>query len=346
LFEGELDDMFRIGVKFTRKTIKYFSQFYQSDILLASPLGLRTAIGSEEDKNFDYDFLSSIEIVVVDQADALLMQNWDHMDYIFEHLNLQPKDAHGCDFSRVRNWYLEDWAKYFRQTIVLSSFHTPELSELMRSHCHNWAGQVRLQPEYQGVLQQLGVKARQTFSRFESKSIDKDPDARFEYFVSAIVPALSKHGKDLSGTLIFIPSYLDFTRVRNYFATSPSVAALSFGTISDYADVPEAARARSHFLSGRHRVLLYTERAHHFRRYQIPGVQRVLMYALPDNPIFYREIAGETLAGSEQHGRLEPGKGTVRVMFSRYDIFKLERIVGSARAGKMISERGDTFDFV
>jgi U3 small nucleolar RNA-associated protein 25 len=347
LFEGNDDDMFRIGVKFTRKTIKFFSQFYNSDILFASPLGLRMAIGSEEDKKkLDYDFLSSIEMVVMDQADALLMQNWEHVEYIFEHMNLQPKDAHDCDFSRVRSWYLEDWAKFFRQNIILSAFNTPELAELFRLYCQNWSGKVRLQLEYPGVLQQLGLKAKQTFSRFNAHSPGNDPDARFDYFTSAIVPSLIKRAKDATGTLIFIPSYLDFVRVRNYFANSQEMISLSFGAISEYADVPEASRARSHFLNGRHRVLLYTERAHHFRRYQLRGAQRVIFYGLPDNPIFYKEIAGGYLSKSEEDMRLEPGRGTIRVMFSKYDVMKLERIVGSKRVGKMIQDRGDTFDFV
>ncbi|GAO18487.1 hypothetical protein UVI_02041770 [Ustilaginoidea virens] len=353
LFEGNDDDMFRLGFKFTRKTIKYFSQFYSSDILFASPLGLRMAIGSEEDKEKkkkkkkpDCDFLSSVEMVVVDQADALLMQNWEHVEYIFEHLNLQPKDAHGCDFSRLRSWYLEDWAKFFRQTVVLSAFNTPELAELQRRHCHNWAGKVRLQPEYPGVIQQLGVKARQTFSRFQSSSVDKDPDARFAYFVSAVVPTLVKRARDATGTLLFIPSYLDFVRVRNYFANSATMSSVTFGAVSEYTDVPDASRARSHFLCGRHRVLLYTERAHHFRRYQLRGVERVVFYGLPDNHVFYREVAGDFLSRSEQDLKVEPGRGAVRVMFSKYDVMKLERIVGSRRVAKMIQERGDTFDFL
>lgn len=347
LFAGNDDDMFRLGMKFTRKTIKYFSQFYNSDIIFASPLGLRMAIGSEEEKKVDFDFLSSIEVVVVDQADAILMQNWEHVEFIFEHLNIQPKDAHGCDFSRVRSWYLDDQARYFRQTVVLSAFNTPELAELLRVHCRNWAGKARLQHEYPGTIQHLGVKARQTFSRFEAASIAADPDARFAYFTRAIVPLLTKHkARDAAGTLVFIPSYLDFVRVRNYFANNAAVEHVSFGAISEYADVPEASRARSHFLTGRHKVLLYTERAHHFARYQIRGVKRVVMYALPDNPLFYHEIAGGYLQKSEQQLMLEHGQGLVRVMFSKYDVMKLERIVGTARVGKMILEQGDTFDFV
>ena len=358
LFEGNDDDMFRMGIMFTRKSIKFFAPFYRSDIILASPLGLRMAIGSEEDHNnadkkhkkkdggVDFDFLSSIELVVVDQADALLMQNWEHVEFIFEHMNLHPREARDYDISRVRPWYLENWARHFRQTVVLSAFNTPELAELMRLQCGNWAGKARFQAECAGEIQRLGVKAKQTFSRFEAASVEKEPDARFEYFLAAIVPLLTRRAKDIHGVLIFIPSYLDFVKVRNYFANSVALQGVSFGAISEYADVPEASRARSHFVTGRHRVLLYTERAHHFRRYQIKGVRSVVMYSLPDNPIFYREIAGGYLGKSEQDGTVEAGQGAVRVMFSRYDAMRLERVVGSQRVGKMLTDRGDTFDFV
>lgn len=350
LFGGNDDDMFRLGIKFTRKTIKYFAQFYSSDIIFASPLGLRMALGMEDSKKKDYDFLSSIEVVIVDQADSLAMQNWEHLEYIFEHLNLQPKEAHGCDFSRVRTWYLDNNARFLRQTILISAFNFPSLNRLYTHHMLNTAGKVRYQKYHEGMILDLGIQAKQRFSRFETTSTVADPDDRFNYFTTAVVPFLIKNARESDqrkdGLLIYLPLYADFVRVRNYLSTSPSAQSISFGSISEYTSNKDVSRARSHFLTGRHSVLLYTERAHHFRRYHIKGVKAVIMYGLPENPLFYKEVVGGFLGPNITGATIDSSSAYVRSLFSRLDVFKLERVVGTKRVSTLLKDSGgDTFDF-
>ncbi|MFV0114191.1 hypothetical protein ACNF30_13640, partial [Staphylococcus aureus] len=53
------------------------------------------------------DFLSSLEVVLLHQADVLYMQNWDHVDFILKHTNNLPVGSHDTDFSRVRPYFLD-----------------------------------------------------------------------------------------------------------------------------------------------------------------------------------------------------------------------------------------------
>ena len=302
-------------------------------------------------KNPDADFLSSIELLIMDQTDALLMQNWEHMLFLMNHINQSPKDGHGCDFSRVRMWYLEDQAKYLRQTLIFTPFISPDINALFNRHMHNvLGGKLKITAPADGSVLATGLPVSQTFARFDSPSPQADPDARFKFFTATVVPwilRLPRPPEGGQGILLFVPSYFDFVRLRNYLATNPTVTNVSFASISENqspAD-PEVRRARSHFLTGKISLLLYTGRAHHFWRYLIKGVKRVVIYQLPDNPVFYQEVTGGFLGASVAAGRIAPHEGRVRCLFSRWDVLRLVGIVGTDRVAGML-RKGDTFDFV
>lgn len=364
LFGGNHEEDFRVGLKFTRKTIKFFSGFYNSDIILASPLGMMRTIttgGGKKDskKGHDADFLSSIEVVIVDHANAMEMQNWQHVDYVFSQLNLIPKELHGSDIFRTRSWYGDGNAKHLRQTIILSDYLTPSISALVTAHLHNIAGRVKYTPTYAGAMLNLSpsipLSITQTFLRFDSHSPQTDSDVRFKFFLSTILPNLLRSSNKASnkGTLIFVPAYVDFVRLRNHFSSAAETTSLSFGTISEYSTRGDVARARSHFNSGRHSVLLYSERAHHYFRYRLKGIRKLIFYGVPDNPIVWTEMVDALGSNAQidedwaQSQRAKQGRGLVRALFSKWDFMKLERVVGTDRVGRLVSEReGDVFDFV
>lgn len=68
----------RLGSR--RGAVRLYSDFAQSDVVVASPLALATFLSETAGKDGGgADFLSSIEVVVMERADALLMQNWAHV---------------------------------------------------------------------------------------------------------------------------------------------------------------------------------------------------------------------------------------------------------------------------
>lgn len=73
--------------------------------MVASPIALATKLAedtSDGDSGGPADFLSSIEIAVVDRADVLLMQNWAHVTTgISQSYLIYP-----CHKQNKRFWYL------------------------------------------------------------------------------------------------------------------------------------------------------------------------------------------------------------------------------------------------
>ncbi len=54
----------------------------------------------------DYDFLSSIEYLVLDQAEAFVFQNMEHLEEILKLINRTPKKLSELnDISRIKELY-------------------------------------------------------------------------------------------------------------------------------------------------------------------------------------------------------------------------------------------------
>ncbi|KAM3833894.1 U3 small nucleolar RNA-associated protein 25 homolog [Diretmus argenteus] len=325
-FSGNVDDHFRIGVSIVRSSIRLYAPFYSSDIIIASPLGLRTVLGADGESRRDFDFLSSIEVLVVDQADVFLMQNWEHVLHVMKHLNLQPLDSHGVDFSRVRMWNLNNWARYYRQTLVFSSILDPQITNILSKHCSNYLGQIATKnmPRTGSICQVL-VQLPHVFQMFPSDSF-MDQDARFQFFVDKVLPQY--RDSVMSHTLIYVPSYFDYVRLRNYMKKEE----INFVSLCEYSTKSEVSRARHFFQEGEKQFLLFTERFHFYKRYTIKGIQNLIFYGLPTFPHFYSEVCNMLAAG----GRGEEASWTCTALHSRYDAQKLAAITGAQRAGQML----------
>ncbi|XP_061600016.1 U3 small nucleolar RNA-associated protein 25 homolog [Cololabis saira] len=336
VFSGNVDDHFRIGVSIIRGSMRLYAPFYSSDIIIASPLGLRTVLGAEGEKNRDFDFLSSIELVVLDQADVFLMQNWEHVLHVMQHLNLQPLDSHGVDFSRVRMWNLSNWAKHYRQTLVFSSIQDPQINNVLTKHCSNYRGQIATKNiQKTGLICQVLVQLPHVFQMFPSDSFI-DHDARFQFFIDKVLPQY----KDsvMSHTLIYIPSYFDYIRLRNYMKKEE----INFTSICEYSSKSEVSRGRHFFQKGEKRFMLFTERFHFYKRYTIKGIQNLIFYGLPSFPHFYSEVCNMLAAG----GQAEEASWTCTALYSRYDAHKLAAITGAQRAGQMLHSNKSVHLFI
>lgn len=329
-FQGNTDDTFKIGIAITKKTLKLYSEFYSSDIIISSLLGLRILIGAEGEADRDYDFLASIELLILDQAELFLMQNWDHMIHILNHLHLQPKDSHGTDFSRVRSWCVNGWTKYYRQTLIFSSIHVPEIYGIFNKKCYNYAGKVKIiNPISPGSICQVAVQIPQVFHRFDASSHSQALEYRMEFFITKILPQYKD--RIMNHTLIFIPSYFDFVKLRNYFKKEE----YSFVQICEYSKDAKVARARDMFFHSDAHFLLYSERFHFFRRIRVKGIRHIIFYAPPIFPQFYVEMCN-LMQEANQNPRSGSGSNmTITILYCKYDIMQLSAIVGAERVNKM-----------
>lgn len=354
-FHGNIDDSFRVGLKLTKKSVKFFADFYDSDIIIASPLGLKTLITADEHKldsasdneqlpqNGDKDFLSSIELVVLDQAEVFLMQNWEHIIDIMQHINQMPSKPRKMDVARIRLWHLENWSKYYRQLVMFTSITVPLIHSFFQKNSLNYEGYLAFKHKVDNPqAKQVTTKCTQHFLYYESQSANDICDSRFSFFIKKVLPKYSRpadgsnESSTLDHTLILVSSYFDYVRLRNYLRREK----LSFTQICEYTEDNKVSKARQLFYFGARQFLLYTERCHFYHRYKIKGIRNIVFYEPPTFAKFYTEMLN-MLTPELQGKKFDESSTqfTATTLFSNYDTLQLGAIIGFNNAAKLIQNK-------
>ncbi|RKO95153.1 DUF1253-domain-containing protein [Caulochytrium protostelioides] len=139
--------------------------------------------------------------------------------------------------------------------------------------------------------------------------------------------------------VLFIPSYLDFLRIRAWCKEQ----SVNFQSLHEYSKPGAIVRARRAFLRGECHFLLVTERYYFYHRLAVRNVHKIVFYALPETPQFYPEWLD---AARPPPGAFKSAMGhNATILFTRYDRLRLERIVGTERAHQMLTAASDSVIF-
>lgn len=304
-FQGNSDDCFRIGLQLTNNGVKLFSSLYSSDIIFASPLGLKLIVGNEGSDPHERraDFLTSIEILTIDNLELIAQQNIDHLVDVLNVMNGLPTKTASVDFSRVRQYFLNGHARFYRQNIWLSSVLTPHLQHLFGQYCENKNGRIRLRPaEYTPVTPYINhprntirqivyridlsanITTQQTLTAKQMKKMnDTVYEKKLNMWFHDLWPRMKDWYQHEGNTVIFVPSSYDFVRIRNIMKQK----YIDYCIFSEYSDQRMIDSYRSRIRDGKAKFILVSERYWVFNRSLLHGIHHIVWYGVPTMPEVY-----------------------------------------------------------
>ena len=122
--------------------------------------------------------------------------------------------------------------------------------------------------------------------------------------------------------------------------------------------LPQVSRARNALQKAEVPLLLYTERAHFFRRHKLRGARHLAVYSPPSYASFYTELLQQLTRadGSDSSAVADSPAGgapsmsaaasapsvgpaadsTCALLFCKLDAYPLQRLVGTERAARMM----------
>ncbi|KAM0681966.1 rRNA-binding ribosome biosynthesis protein utp25 [Mitosporidium daphniae] len=327
-FKGNVDDHFRLGIRIGSRSISLYEKFYGSDLIIASPLSLRILIGSKGDTSMkhDHDFLSSLRLLIILEADVINMQNWDHLLHVHEHINLIPTKSYACDFSRIHPLLLDGKGKEALQTLISTKYATPEINSFWRALPKEKIGStITASPSINTSMPPKWTAGCKLAINFFLKR-SEDSVNTISYFDSEVLSAIAKmkgnpHPQRIC---IYVPSYLDYVQIKAKLQERGDIA---FKAVSDYSSDGEIIGARSSFFNRHTRVLLLSERLLYFKRLLFRGIEQLIFFGPPTDPSLYDHLVHYCMPIDNGGTNCQVPTVSMYVNMSE-DALALERLVG------------------
>ncbi|EDO07018.2 uncharacterized protein BBOV_IV006620 [Babesia bovis T2Bo] len=316
-FSGNQEDAFKMGLQYQAGKLRLYTPFYSSDIIVASPLGLKILIQEDE----DYDYLSSIEVILIDRLDVLKFQNWRFFMDVFEKLNQPLKKWRDADVSRLRHSTIDGQSELYRQTVCVSCTEHAIFNSFFK-RLPNRRGGIKLssKPRNDFVLLGCRMGIQQLFIKVSASSVKESETALLNYFLKSMLTGL--HG--VGNVLVVLGDYTHFLRIQNDL----KLANFEYLPCHESTTGKQMLIARQQFQSGNANVLITTSRLLFFKRYLIKGTSRVIFVIPPDYHDLYRE-AFRMMDLSK--------KNSIVTLYTRYHAQQLEPIAGTEKTSKLLS---------
>ena len=331
IFEGNNEDHFRVGVKFGKNGVQFYANFYECDMIIASPLGIKMFIANSTNGE-GQDILSSIKLLYIQSIDTMEMQNISHVIDIMKCINKMPKKQHSTDIRRVYEHEIEEKNQFYRQTIIYSRYVTPLTNSVIRMCSNNHQYQIT-ERTIKGTLSNIIRTIPITFYKYHATTPMNSPDERYDYFTKKFITSYSDGIK--SKTLFYIPSYFDYLRIKQYLIEE-NVRCIC---LCEFSSDRAISSARSRFYHDDDwEFLVITERFHFFNRFKIKGIKHLLFYEIPTAthyvPEFINMINGNV------------NDASVHILFNHMDKLKIRSVCGDERAAYLMTMSQDKHTYV
>ncbi|BAM39699.1 uncharacterized protein TOT_010001153 [Theileria orientalis strain Shintoku] len=321
-FSGNQEDAFKMGIRYDGGLLHLYSPFYSSDVIVASPLGLRPLLSNKEP---DYDFLSSIEVVIADRVDIIKFQNWRLFTDLMKVINRPLMKWRDGDINKIRISAIDGQVEEYRQSVFISTSKNVVFNSIFKNLKNRRGGLKLLTPSKSDyVLLASKFKIQQMFIKVPCTDVKTSREDCLDYFMENMIPNLD----EIKGVLIVIQDYTQYFRL----AKRLKHANLEFMACHESNTAKHMKMARQKFSTGEVPILVTTYRLLFFKRYILKGSSKIFLIQPPEYAQLYKDFV--KMAETNR-------SNTIVSYYTKYDGMLMETIVGTQRVAKLM-EAPDT----